>query len=106
MTRNEYKEEMDYFQSKFANQIFIIEIQMTGNDSENIYDSVRARTGYELFKEVEELKINYGCDYVYVIGRFYEENYKPSYLSEIRDSVKTIRNEASEKIKELGGVCV
>lgn len=105
MTNDEYKMICEKYQDKFVNQYFLLEVQKSGEDKENIYRIIPARTGWELYKAIQEVKDCYSCDYVYAIARFVGEKYDfNNILATINREVwQTNSHPRSELILKLGG---
>ena len=105
MTQEEYQMICEKYQAKFVNQYFLLEVQVTGHDYDNIYSIVSAKTGWELYKEIEAAKEWHECPNVYAIARFVGDNHNfDRILAAIRREVHlTDFHPSFELIEKLGG---
>ena len=105
MTNDEYKAICEKYQEKFVNQHFLLEVQRSGHDRENIYRIVGARTGWELYKAIEDAKDFFCCDYVYAIARFVGDNhdFNKIIITISREVWQTDFHPSSDLIQRLGG---
>lgn len=105
MTNEEYKAICEKYQDKFVNQYFLLEVQKSGEDRENIYRITPARTGWELYKAIQEAKECFCCDYVYAIARFVGEkhDFNKILVTINREVWQTNFHPRSELIEKLGG---